>query len=153
MNWDSLYTDTREKFKSISTNNPYGIENTYYDQWMRGGQPKTIRPVECENNQEYQDFLILLKLLEHFSCQPLFVMQPLNPLVYRNIHEIDPILDSIENKIKEHHFEYLNLHTSDTSKYVKGMMNDYQHMGDYAWYKIDEKTCDCFLKKHCDSTQ
>jgi D-alanyl-lipoteichoic acid biosynthesis protein DltD len=146
VNWDSLHDDAIKKFQPLCTNNPYGIENNYYDKWMRGNGLKQL-DIPGENaNQELNDLYVLLGLLKQYKCRPLFVLQPMNALVVSNIKELDPVLDKVRQAIKQNGFELLDLHTSDPEKYVKGTLTDFQHMGEAAWYKVDQKMSEYFLQ-------
>src|ERR1700722_5060125 len=101
INWDSLRTKAKATFDSASTSNSVGIEDSYYNKWMKGGGKKSISPVDAKRNTEFRDFCMLLKLLDDFQCKPYFIIQPLNPLVYKNMHDIDPILNNIKEEIKK----------------------------------------------------
>lgn len=147
INWDSLKSSSIEEFKASSNNNLFGIENNYYNKWMKGGVKRNIKPVNENNNVEFNDFVNLLALLKSYNCKTLFVIQPLNPLVYNNMHAIDPTLARVVEEIKKNNFECLNLHTSDETKYVKGIMTDYQHLGNAGWYEVDEKVYNYFYKQ------
>ena len=145
-NWDSLYTTAVKKFSNESSNNPYAIENSYYNEYMKGKGLRVLKSTDANNNMEFNDLKMLLLLLNKFHCKPLFVMQGLNPLVYQNLNELDPILKKVKEEILKNGFEFLDLHTSDASKYVRGILNDYQHMGEAGWYKVDEKMYNYFIK-------
>jgi D-alanyl-lipoteichoic acid biosynthesis protein DltD len=143
--WDSLRANAFKEFQATATNNPYGIENSYYNTWMRGKDLKKLTIVPDEENQELKDLYVLLKFLEYYNCRTLFVMQPLNPLAVSNIEDLDPVLKKVEDAVRSNGFEYLNLHTSDHNKYQKGILNDYQHFGEAGWYEVDEAITRFFL--------
>ncbi len=148
LDWDSLYTAALSDFKARSTNNTWGIDNDYYEQWMKGKDQRVIHPVEEKHNREFSDFLVLLELLKKSGCEPFFVMQPLNPLVFKNLKELDPVLKRVEEEIKKNGFTLLNLHDPDPAHYEKGMLNDFQHMGEAGWYRVDEGIYEHFIKKN-----
>jgi D-alanine transfer protein len=147
LNWDSLRFAALSGFKARSNNNTWGIDNDYYAQWMKGKEQRVIHAVEEKHNCEFSDFLILLELLKKSGCKPLFVMQPLNPLAFKNLDELDPILNRVEEELKKNGFPLLNLHTTDPSLYIKGTLNDYQHLGEAGWIMVDKGIYDHFIKK------
>ncbi|HXB12140.1 MAG TPA: D-alanyl-lipoteichoic acid biosynthesis protein DltD [Bacteroidia bacterium] len=146
INWDSVRSNAIEAFKTISNNNNLGIENNYYNKYMQKAAPSIVVPVKTKDNTEFKDFVALLRFLKTFNCRPLFVMQPFNPLAFSNMHDIEPIEDSIINELKKNNFPYMNLQVSAKDKYVKGTLNDYQHLGDVGWYQIDQKAYELFVK-------
>lgn len=148
LNWDSLYSASLSDFAARSNNNTWGIDNDYYEQWMKGKDQRVIHPVEEEHNREFSDFLALLELLKKSGCKPFFVMQPLNPLVFKDLNQLDPILKRVEEEIQKNGFTLFNLHTADPSHYVKGTLNDFQHMGEAGWYSVDKEIYDHFIKRN-----
>jgi D-alanine transfer protein len=133
--WDSLYSSDIQAGLKLSNNN-WGIDSNYYNQFVHGGK-YSLLPVPFNYNREFQDFCALLDFLSSADCNPVFIIQPLNPYVYNELGELKPLMDSTENKIKSHHFACLNLFTTDTMNYTKGDLKDVMHLGNPGWIKVD----------------
>lgn len=146
VNWDSLMNQSLKDFRLTCTNNAIGVENNYYNQWMKGKPLRIITPVGSEKNQEFQDLVLLLSYLKTENCKPLIVMQPYNPLCFENLPAMDPILTEIREAVKKNGFEYLDLMTMEKKNYKIGMLSDYQHFGDYGWYLVDQKINSYFFQ-------
>lgn len=143
INWDSLYTYSKNVAKGKATNNNMGINNEYYNQYIHGGVGK-MDPVNPSYNQELIDFKMLVKLIKAKNINASFVISPLNPLYFKNLKDISPTMDIVVNEIKINGFSYLNLLEIDTNKYEKPILTDIMHMDDYGWYKVDKFMVDTY---------
>ncbi|PIY05629.1 MAG: hypothetical protein COZ21_04000, partial [Bacteroidetes bacterium CG_4_10_14_3_um_filter_31_20] len=120
-----------------SNNNNFGINNQYYTNYVHGRKGK-VEPVNVCFNQELEDFKMLLKLLKKKRANVRFVISPLNPLYCKNLNELSPTINIIENEIKSNGFNYLNMFETDTLKYDKAVLFDIMHMSKFGWNKINK---------------
>ena len=137
VNWDSLFRVSKENFVSISNTNNMGVENSYYESWLKGRPKKNVEAVALDQNQEYKDFLALIHFLKENQVKPLFVIMPLNPLAHENLNVLSPTIQAVELHLKENGFKTLNMYNSDASSYQKGLLEDIMHPYDLGWYQID----------------
>jgi poly-D-alanine transfer protein DltD len=135
--WDSLCKVALADFNKSSDNNSSGIENEYFNTWIRGKALKKNKDFCPEKNTEYQDFLMLMDLLSYYKVNAYFMIQGLNPYAFQSPQKLDPVIDSLKTEIRKRNFEYFDMFTSDKSSYVKGTLNDIMHTGDYGWLKAD----------------
>jgi D-alanine transfer protein len=136
IDWNHFENQALRDFSLISSNNTFGIDSNYYNQYVKG-QTTTIDMVRKEDNQEFKDFVMLVKLLKSYKVNASFVVMPLNPYYYSNLIVIDPTIKDILNEIKTAKFPVLNLWVTKKSQYKKGMLNDIMHLGDYGWIKVN----------------
>lgn len=144
INWDSLYTVSREEVLRESTNNKMGFANDIFTKNIHGERGGFVEAVNEKYNQELEDFKMLMKLLKEKKVNASFIVAPLNPIYFKNIKAIIPIIKTITNEIKYYGFNFLNLMETDPNKYDKAMLRDAMHMTDYAWYKIDHFIVDTY---------
>ncbi|MBI5542090.1 MAG: hypothetical protein HY951_18685 [Bacteroidia bacterium] len=137
INWDSLFTSSKELIIKNSNNNRFGINNNYYTEYVHGKRGK-VEPVNECFNQELEDFKMLIKLLKKKQTNVCFVISPLNPIYCSNLKELTPTINIINNEIESNGYSYLNLFETDTLKYDKAVLFDIMHMSEYGWYKIDK---------------
>ena len=137
INWDSLFYSSKEEVAKNSNNNNFGINNQYYTNYVHGRKGK-VEPVNVCFNQELEDFKMLLKLLKKKRANVRFVISPLNPLYCKNLNELSPTINIIENEIKSNGFNYLNMFETDTLKYDKAVLFDIMHMSKFGWNKINK---------------
>lgn len=137
INWDSLFHLSREEHLKSSANNSWYINSAYYDLYVKGKTSK-IHLIPEEHNQELEDFRMLVKLLKKYECDASFIIMPLNPFFYSNLKELDPLILTIEDKLKHNAFPCLNMWCSDPVTFDKALLTDVMHLSKYGWYKADK---------------
>jgi D-alanine transfer protein len=147
INWDSLCKTEFSEFKKHSGNNSFGIDNDYYNDWVRGKALKKNKNISLAQNQEYQDFLVLADLLQYYKVDAYFMIQGLNPYAFEDLSKLNPTIEAIDAEIHGRGFESYNMFTSDKSKYVKGTLNDIMHTGEYGWLKADSAVLHHYFKQ------
>jgi len=145
VNWDSLMTVSSALSYSRSTNNRWGISDDYYTTYIHGNTGR-IKPVSPGQNQELQDFGMLVALLKTFNCRATFVIQPLNPFYFQTLPLLQPTIQAVVDTITTAGFPCLNLFETDSTFYNKAMLRDVMHMDDYAWYIVNQFIEDQYIK-------
>jgi D-alanine transfer protein len=100
--------------------------------------------VPSNKNTELKDFKMLVKLLKSNEANATFIISPLNPYYYRDLQELDPVVSEIEAEIRKQDFKYLNLFTSDSTKYDKAILSDVMHMSEYGWLLVNKFIADTY---------
>jgi D-alanine transfer protein len=140
INWDSLIHISRLQVINNATNNKLGINNAYYTEHIKRNYG-TMQPVNERYNQEFEDFKMLMKLIRAKKIDAFFIIQPFNPLYYRNLNEINPILNKVRQEIKGNNslkgYECADFFITDKSKYDSALLNDIMHFSNYGWYKAN----------------
>lgn len=137
INWDSLFSISKQECINNSNNNRFGINNQYYTDYIHGKRGK-IESVNENVNTELDDFRMLIKLLKKKKPNISFIMLPLNPLYCKNLKSLLPTMNIIEKEINSSGFSYLNMFETDTIKYDKCLLTDIMHLSSYGWYKVDK---------------
>ncbi len=148
LNWDSLGQKELAAFNLASSNNTAGVENEYYEAWVRGRWFKPLKNLSLEESTEYQDFLMLMNLLHYYNADAYFIIQGLNPHVLTSSGNLDHTITAIETEIDERGYKCYNMFTSSKEKYVKGTLNDIMHTGEYGWMKIDSAIAHHYFKPY-----
>jgi D-alanyl-lipoteichoic acid biosynthesis protein DltD len=136
INWDSLFTKSRNQILNNASNNTMGIANEIYPEFEH--KKGHVQPVSITFNQELQDMQVLIKFLNENHAQASFIISPLNPYYFKNLPALNPTIQQIELCLKTNGFKYLNLFESDSTKYDKALLFDVMHLSDFGWYKIDQ---------------
>lgn len=137
VNWDSLFKVSENNFKLLSNTNNLGVENSYYESWLKGRPKKKVEAVDPEHNPEYKDFEALVHFLRQNKIKPLFVIMPLNPLAHENLEVLNPTMQQVSGLLKEQGFNTLNMYEQNLRPYRKGVLEDIMHPYDLGWYQID----------------
>ena len=150
------YESLKLEAKSITIppkNNDYGINDEYYDRYIVKQIKKDNFPFgvivspDINQNQEYNDFLVLLEYLETYKIKALFVMQDLNPYAFaNNREEANKLMQIIKSKVLEHNFEYLDMWSNKKEDYEIGTLTDIVHMGELGWVRINQAIINHFMK-------
>ncbi len=135
--WDSLFSTSKQEVISKATNNNLGVENNYYIEHIHG-KIGHMQLVPQYVNQELEDFKMLVQLVKEKKMNVRFIISTLNPYYYKNLSDLLPTVNTIENEIKANKITYLNLFETDSTKYDKATLRDIMHMSDYGWYKVDQ---------------
>lgn len=150
------YESLKLEAKSITIppkNNDYGINDEYYERYIVKQIKKDNFPFgvivspDINQNQEYNDFLVLLEYLETYKIKALFVMQDLNPYAFaNNREEANKLIQIIKSKVLEHNFEYLDMWSNKKEDYEIGTLTDIVHMGELGWVRINQAIINHFMK-------
>ena len=150
------YESLKLEAKSITIppkNNDYGINDEYYERYIVKQIKKDNFPFgvivspDINQNQEYNDFLVLLEYLETYKIKALFVMQDLNPYAFaNNREEANKLMQIIKSKVLEHNFEYLDMWSNKKEDYEIGTLTDIVHMGELGWVRINRAIINHFMK-------
>ena len=150
------YESLKLEAKSITIppkNNNYGINDEYYDRYIVKQIKKDNFPFgvivspDINQNQEYNDFLVLLEYLETYKIKALFVMQDLNPYAFaNNREEANKLMQIIKSKVLEHNFEYLDMWSNKKEDYEIGTLTDIVHMDELGWVRINRAIINHFMK-------
>jgi len=143
INWDSLFTVSKNEALKKSTNNNWYVNDDYFNKYVNG-EHKTIAIVDDNDNQELKDFEMLLQLVYEKKANASFLILPMNPYCYNTLKELTPLVSTLDKKIKDKHFKCLNMWVTDSAKFEKGILTDIMHPGEYGWYKIDKFIIDTY---------
>lgn len=140
-NIDSLLHSTQKKFLQSVKNNLY-VEQEYYDSYLLDENHKQrvgyIADIDYMNTPELQDFELVLTFLAENKADASFVILPLNPYYYKNLHLQKEFIEHLSQQITNAKFPLLNLFCADTSQYTPGLLKDVMHTGEYGWILINK---------------
>lgn len=151
LDWESLRVEAKN-VALPSTNNNFGISNEYYSRYVEPSIQKGEFPFniilssELDTNQEYQDFLMLLKLLKNYKIKPLFVMQDLHPSIFVNNREsMNKLVSKIKSDVLEYGYDYYDMWSYDEKNFEVGSLVDMVHLGELGWLRVDQKIIEHFM--------
>ena len=152
LDYESLKLEAKRLTIPPKTND-YGINDEYYERYIVKQIKKDNFPFgvivspDINQNQEYNDFLVLLEYLETYKIKALFVMQDLNPYAFaNNREEANKLMQIIKSKVLEHNFEYLDMWSNKKEDYEIGTLTDIVHMGELGWVRINRAIINHFMK-------
>jgi D-alanyl-lipoteichoic acid biosynthesis protein DltD len=148
--WDSIFENARKVVLAAATNNPYGIENNYFETNI-GKKRGNVQAVNNQLNTELDDFMALMKFIRKEKLNVCFILSPLNTLYYKNPEALSPCINNLEKEIKGRNeseaYPLLNLYSSSGKQYDKALLSDVMHLSHYGWYRVDQFILQHFSKK------
>ncbi len=141
--WQPLYAMSAKEHMAQCSNNSVFVYDAYYAEHVKG-RTRTLDIPPMERNRELRDFIALLDYLKTVHARPYFIIQPLNPYVYTNVKELDPLMARIRQELDGRQFSYLDLWVSDTSHFKPGTLTDVMHLGPLGWYRVDSAMASYF---------
>lgn len=134
--WARLRAQSKAEHMAACTNNTAFVNDAFYAEHVRG-EFRELQVWPLEDNREYKDFVGMLDYLAARNASPYFVLQPLNPFVYTNLHDLDPTIDAIRAELDVRGFGYLDMWSSDPREFEPGTLTDVMHLGPLGWYHVD----------------
>lgn len=149
IDWNVMEKAAEESQKSDSQGNTIRVNNEYFLKYLNPQQPFTLNPAApvSRGNPEFKDLSDLCQFMARNSIKPLFIMQPINTLYYRNASNYEGVLKSVGDLMQEYGFEYLDLWDWDKST-PWGILKDIMHFGDVGWLKVDRRILDWIGESH-----
>lgn len=161
--WGDLLNRAEEKHLKLSSNNKWGVENGYFEQYLKqvsnNGRDKITVPIPIWDqdqpglywaqhryqSREYEDLKLLLDYLTDFKHPPLVVMQDLNPLVYADYEKMNFSMQRIKELVLSYGYHYADIWSYSANNYHIGNLNDTMHFGDRGWLLVNKAILDSFF--------
>jgi D-alanine transfer protein len=138
--WNQLKENSKLSFADKCTND-HLIDDESLKSILNGSSEfKKIdaHPVALRNNQEFEDFKLLVNLLKSSGAKPIFIMQGLIPTGFNHLERFDELKLAIQKELDNKQFPYLDLFEMNPEKYQPGTLHDLSHMGDYGWNEVNQ---------------
>lgn len=136
INWNEIEQGIISKLP-LTSNNPAGVANNYYRKFKKK-EKKPDQTIESfDNIQELKDFKMLVSLCHDLNIDAAFVIQPLNPHIYKDLTVYKPLISEIKRTITDKSMLCLDMFEYTVKDYTKGHLIDAMHMGDLAWLKVN----------------
>lgn len=138
--FDSLETAALIDFKSRSAGNNLAISDKYFQTWLQSDATRRgrIRAIDTNANTELQHALLLIDYMAQSGADVCWIIQPLNPYYYPELQSLTPTMGILKRHIETYNMPLLDLFEPDTAYYVRGMLDDVMHMGDFGWLKVNQ---------------
>lgn len=140
--WPKLKEKATEQGRSKTQNNPYGILNEYYTEYIDpkfDEQRNSATMSGFYPSPEYQDLELLLTILQETKAQPLFLIVPVNGAWYDYTgfpkEERNAYYERTEKMIRDRGFEVVNFGDHEYDTYF---LQDTMHLGWKGWVNINE---------------
>ena len=87
---------------------------------------------------------LMLQFLQSKQVQALVVMQPLNPFVYKDAAQVNPIAQNLAKLCQVTGMQYFDM---TATKYEPGMLRDGMHLGELGWTHVDQRIMEYMVSR------
>lgn len=140
--WDQLKEKAHKQGEEHSTNNSFGIMDSYYTTYILPelGKYKGAKKDErLYPSPEYKDLEILMKVLKENQAEALFIIVPVNGAWYDYtgfpIEERNGYYERVGAMVKENGFQLADFSGHEYDKYF---LQDIMHLGWKGWVYVNE---------------
>lgn len=143
-NWDQLRTEAAALELQHMVSNVYGVRQDYLDSYLTDLTPARLDafPARFDATTELRNLEQVMALLAAHQVRALFVLQPYNPLVFRDLDRFLPVQRHIDTLCKTYRMHCLDMY--DAHPYQIGTLRDSQHLGELGWLEVSRKTMEVF---------
>ncbi|MCZ8389614.1 D-alanyl-lipoteichoic acid biosynthesis protein DltD [Achromobacter xylosoxidans] len=137
--WPALRAEAAAIEYQHMASNPYGVRQDYLDTYLADLTPERLDafPTRLDGMGELADLERLMSLLSGRGVRALFVLQPYNPLVFRDLERFQPVQQRIVELCETYRMHCLDMY--DAHPYEIGTLRDSQHLGELGWLEVSHK--------------
>nr|WP_242697796.1 D-alanyl-lipoteichoic acid biosynthesis protein DltD [Bordetella holmesii] len=137
--WPSLHEQAENTELELMANNPYGVRQDYLDTFLRHLTPERMNAYSTgyDPAAELADLERLMALLAQHHVRSLLVLQPLNPLVYRDLDRFEPARQHLLALCTRYAMPCMDMYGA--LPYAVGTLRDGQHLGELGWLAVSRK--------------
>jgi len=134
--WDRYEAEARKHESSMMTNNDLWLRDRFYSLYSseKLGKDRHYYSADMNPEPEMAALRELLQMLQRSKVKALFVMQPINPKLYDDVHAFDATDARIAGLCREYGMRYMDMYAQP---YEQGVLRDGSHPGELGWERID----------------
>lgn len=144
VDWDALASQAQSAEQSLMTGNRYAVRDDFFDKYLRvipqGGKTAYL-PQPLTGRDELRELAALMALLRQRKVDALFVMQPLHPMVFKDLDRFEPVQREIAALCQRYAMSCMDLYGAP---YEVGTLRDVQHLGELGWLRVNQKIAEVF---------
>ncbi|KMM25085.1 hypothetical protein L540_02525 [Bordetella pseudohinzii] len=139
VDWTRLRAEATAQETSFMATNPYGVRQDYLDKYLGNLTPARLLAYsdKFEPAAELADLERLMALLARRQAKTLFVLQPFNPLVYRDLDRFEATRLRISALCKQYAVACMDMYGAQP--YALGTLRDSQHLGELGWLEVSRE--------------
>ncbi|WP_336729408.1 D-alanyl-lipoteichoic acid biosynthesis protein DltD [Achromobacter ruhlandii] len=144
VDWAALRTEAAALEHRHMASNPYGVRQDYLDTYLTDLTPERLDayPARFDGATELNNLERLMRLLSARGVRALFVLQPYNPLVFRDLDRFEPVQRRIAALCETYAMHCLDMYNA--RPYQVGTLRDSQHLGELGWLDVSRRMMEVF---------
>lgn len=141
--WDKLRAEAAIKGKESTTNNSFGMDNTFYQEYLASRlqeKKDADKNDTLSTSPEYDDLKLLMQVLKEKKVKPLFVIIPMNGRWYDYTglqrSEREKSYTKLATLVKEEEYPLADFSSREYEDYY---LRDPWHLAWKGWVDVDQK--------------
>lgn len=144
VDWDLLASQAQEAEQSQMGGNRYAVRDEFFNKYLRAipeGGKTAYQPQPLTGRDELRELTALMALLRQHDVNALFVMQPLHPMVFKDLARFEPIQRDVAALCQRYAMTCMDMYSAP---FEVGMLRDVQHLGELGWLRVNQKIAQVF---------
>lgn len=144
VDWDALAYQAQSAEQDLMTGNRYAVRDEFFNKYLRtipDGGKTAYQPQPLTGRDELRELTALMALLRRHDVNALFVMQPLHPMVFKDLARFEPIQREVAALCQRYAMRCMDMYGAP---FEVGMLRDVQHLGELGWLRVNQKIAEAF---------
>lgn len=144
VDWDALASQAQDAEQSQMRGNRYAVRDEFFNKYLRAipeGGKTAYQPQPLTGRDELRELTALMALLRQHGVRALFVMQPLHPMVFKDLARFEPIQRDVAALCQRYAMTCMDMYGAP---FEIGMLRDVQHLGELGWLRVNQKIAEVF---------
>jgi len=144
VDWDALASQAQDAEQSQMGGNRYAVRDEFFNKYLRTipeGGKTAYQPQPLTGRDELRELTALMALLHQRGVNALFVMQPLHPMVFKDLARFEPIQQDVARLCQRYAMTCMDMYGEP---FEVGTLRDVQHLGELGWLRVNQKIAEVF---------
>lgn len=144
VDWDALASQAQGAEQVLMANNRYAVRDDFFDKYLRTvpeGGKTAYQPQPLTGRDELRELTALMALLRQRGVDALFVMQPLHPMVFKDLDRFTPVQREVAALCQRYAMRCMDMYGAP---FEVGTLRDVQHLGELGWLRVNQKIAEVF---------
>lgn len=144
VDWDALAQEAQSAEQRLMAGNRYAVRDDFFNKYLRTipeGGKTAYQPQPLTGRDELRELTALMALLRQHNVNALFVMQPLHPMVFKDLNRFEPVQREVASLCQRYAMTCMDMYTAP---FEVGMLRDVQHLGELGWLRVNQKIAETF---------
>ena len=144
VDWDALAQQAQSAEQGEMTGNRYAVRDDFFNKYLRTipeGGKTAYQPQPLTGRDELRELTALMALLHERNVNALFVMQPLHPMVFKDLDRFAPVQREVASLCQRYAMTCMDMYGAP---FEIGTLRDVQHLGELGWLRVNQKIAETF---------
>ncbi|MFF7396027.1 D-alanyl-lipoteichoic acid biosynthesis protein DltD [Achromobacter sp. NPDC008082] len=144
VDWDALAQEAQSAEQRLMAGNRYAVRDDFFNKYLRTipeGGKTAYQPQPLTGRDELRELTALMALLRQHNVNALFVMQPLHPMVFKDLNRFEPVQREVASLCQRYAMTCMDMYGAP---FEVGMLRDVQHLGELGWLRVNQKIAETF---------